>query len=65
MYPIVSNTQLIAAAPELLEALKAIRARLGGEFDNPSLVAFGPLMTTEADIEAIAEAAIAKAEGRE
>ena len=36
------------------EALEAIDARLSGEWDNPSLVAFGPLMPDEADdIEAI------------
>lgn len=50
------------AAPELLEALEAILARLNGEYDHPSLVKFGPLdINGDADVTALAEAAIAKA----
>ena len=59
-----ANARLIAAAPELLEALQAIQARINGNFDNPKLFAFGPLSTSAADdcLE-IAHAAIAKATG--
>lgn len=42
----------------LLAALQAIMARLEGEFDNPALMAIGPLTTTDADIGTIASAAI-------
>lgn len=60
-----ANSRLIAAAPELLAALIAIRARVNGVFDKPELVAFGPLHPNAAlDCEAIAAIAIAKAEGR-
>ena len=45
------------------EALRAIQARIVGEFDNPALVAFGPLTSPDLDIYAIAGAAIAAAEG--
>lgn len=51
---------LDAAAPDLLEALQAIRARLIGEFDHPALVKFGALTTTDGDIGSIVEAALAK-----
>ncbi len=55
---------LIAAAPDLLAALEAIAARVDGVFDDPALMAFGPLsIDTEADCLAIARAAIAKARG--
>ena len=45
------------------EALRAIQARIVGEFDNPALVAFGPLTSPDLDIYAIAGAALAAAEG--
>jgi hypothetical protein len=53
-----------AAAPakmvqHLATALVAITARIEGEFDNPALVAFGPLMpNTDADVLRIAGAAL-------
>ena len=57
---------LIAAAPDLLAALRAIVARINGVWDDPDLLAFGELLPdTEADIEAIASQAIAKARGGE
>lgn len=58
-----ANAILFAAAPELLDALKAILARLNGEWDNPALTKIGPLSTEGADIEFIARAAIVKAKG--
>ena len=59
-----ANARLIAAAPDMLAALEAIEARISGIWDNPALVAFGPLSTnTDADCLAIARAAIAKAKG--
>ena len=75
--PSEANAALIAAAPEtaaerdrlrqvneaMLEALRAIQARIVGEFDNPALVAFGPLTSPDLDIYAIAGAALAAAEG--
>ncbi len=61
-----ANARLIAAAPDLLAALEAIEARISGTYDNPALMAFGPLsIDTEADCSAIARAAIAKARGQE
>jgi len=56
-----ANARLIAAAPDLLEALEAIRARIDGEWDNPALVKFGGLRDTKEDIHALATEAIAKA----
>jgi hypothetical protein len=59
-----ANARLIAAAPDLLAALEAVASRISGEWDNPALVAFGPLsVDTEADCSAIARSAIAKARG--
>ena len=49
---------------EMLDALKAIRARIVGDFDNPALMKYGALGDTNLDISAIADEAIAKAEGR-
>lgn len=58
------DARLIAAAPDLLAALEAIAARVDGVFDDPALMAFGPLsIDTGADCSAIARAAIAKAKG--
>jgi len=60
-----ANAALIAAAPDLLEALTAIVARFEGKFDDPALMKHGPLKTnTATDMWAIAKLAIAKAEGR-
>ena len=59
-----ANARLIAAATDLLAALRAIVARINGVWDDPDLLAFGELLPdTEADIEAIASQAIAKARG--
>jgi hypothetical protein len=62
-----ANAQLIITAvnsyDDMLEALKAIKARLNGEFDHPSLVAYGPLSDSETDdILGYAEEAIQKAQ---
>lgn len=54
---------LYRSSIDLINALDAIRARLKGEFDNPNLLAFGPLLTTEVDCLDIAERAITKAKG--
>ena len=60
----VANARLIAAAPDLLEALNAIFARINGEWDNPALVSFGELsINSDFDILRIANHAIRKAEG--
>ena len=54
---------LKAAAPDIFDALIAIWARVTGEFDNPELMAYGPLSTDpKDDIIDIARKAIAKAE---
>jgi hypothetical protein len=42
-----TNAPLIAAAPELFATLRAIKARINGEFDCPELVAKGPLHLDE------------------
>ena len=56
------TAQLFRSAPELLSALNAIVARIQGEWDQPDLIAYGPLHTSsEHDCERIARAAIAKA----
>lgn len=57
----VANARLIAAAPDLLEALEAIRARIAGEFDNPALVKFGGLRDINEDVNTLAATTIAKA----
>lgn len=50
------------AEQNLLEALIAIRARIQGEWDNPHLVAFGPLSAdVRTDCNEIAARAIAQA----
>lgn len=53
----------VNAHEELLNALKAIEARINGVFDDQHLLAYGALGTTTDDILNIAEQAIAKAEG--
>ena len=45
---------------DLVAALKAIVARINGVWDDPDLMAFGPLLTESADVEQIAKLAIAK-----
>jgi hypothetical protein len=61
-----ANARLIAAAPELLAALQAIKARINGAWDDPALMAFGSLSANgDADILEIATAAIAAATGEE
>ena len=55
--------RLKAQNAELVGALRAIVARVNGEFDLPGLVSFGPLSTDiGVDVFDIARAAIAKAE---
>lgn len=49
---------------ELLAALKAVKARINGVWDEPALVAYGPLGNTTDDVLAIVTAAITKAERR-
>lgn len=51
-------------AAELLAALKAIVARIQGEWDSPELMAVGPLGATDDDILHIAQTAIAKVGNR-
>ena len=58
-----ANAHLIAAAPEMLEALEAITARINGEYDNPTLIRMGDLTNVQDDIETYAKRAIAKAKG--
>jgi hypothetical protein len=41
--------RLMAENEALREALKASLARIEGDFDNPSLMAFGPLTTSTID----------------
>jgi hypothetical protein len=47
---------------DLLAALRAIIARVDGVFDDPALMAYGPLAGKDSDVLTIARAAIAKAE---
>ena len=53
--------QAVNSHADLVAALKAIVARINGVWDDPDLVALGPLSTESADIEQIAKLAIAKA----
>ena len=48
----------------LIEALRAISARVDGRFDDPALVKFGPLAGTEDDVALIANTILAKVEKR-
>lgn len=53
--------RVLKASPEhMLRALRAIKARINGVWDDPDLISFGPLGNMNEDILAI----IAKAEGR-
>ena len=64
--PYRANVRLMAVAPTMATTLRAIVARINGEWDNPDLVAMGPLSVDSSDdIRDWSEAAIAKAEGRE
>jgi hypothetical protein len=58
-----ANARLIAAAPDMLGALRAIDARVNGIWDAPELLAVGPLGSAPEDVLRIAKAAIAKATG--
>lgn len=58
-----ANARLIAAAPELLDALETILLRIDGRFDSELLVKQGCLGSTLDDIQAYARQAIAKAKG--
>jgi hypothetical protein len=60
-----ANLILIAAAPDMREALEAINALLSGEWDSPALLKYGELSTNQADdISRIVSEAIQKAEGK-
>lgn len=56
--------RLFERSPEMLVALKAIRARIKGEWDNPVLVEMGRGGSTAGDVLAIADAAISLIESR-
>ena len=59
------NSDILAAAPDMYEALKAIVARIDGDFDNPELMKRGPLSFYGMnDIVRFANEALAKAEGK-
>lgn len=60
-----ANARLIAAAPDLLDALEAIRARLDGEYDHPALVKYGALAGTMDDVRQLVRDAIDKVRGRD
>lgn len=45
-----AKARLIARAPSMREALDAVKARINGEWDNPSLVKVGPLGNLADDI---------------
>ncbi|TSA08039.1 MAG: hypothetical protein D4R73_09285 [Deltaproteobacteria bacterium] len=51
---------LFSAAPGLVSALRAIVARISGVWDDPDLMAFGPLSATDYDVEEIAKLALTK-----
>lgn len=53
---------LSTANHKLAAALRAIRARVDGEFDHPDLMAFGPLRDTDTDCAEIAKRALAEYE---
>ena len=58
------NARLIAAAPNMLSALRAIAARVNGVWDDPDLIAFGPLSGCDDDCLSIANKALEKADQR-
>lgn len=58
------NARLIAAAPYMLNALKALLARRNGVWDDPALLTFGPLThNVDVDCNYIILAGIKKATG--
>lgn len=60
-YPVEANARLIAAAPELLEALEGMIEVYGGKYDIDCL----PKHSTEIELIDFARAAIAKATGEQ
>ena len=54
--------RLLADNARLRAALRAIVARASGDFDQPDLVAYGPLAMSEWDMMMIARAALAACE---
>lgn len=60
-YPVEANARLIAAAPELYEALEGMLQVYGGKYDNDCL----PKNSVELDLIDMARAAIAKATGEQ
>lgn len=60
----IANSKLMAAAPDLLEALETILLRIDGRYDSELLVKQGYLGNTLDDIQAYARQAIAKAKGQ-
>lgn len=63
-YVVTRKTTMRDASGAMLSALKAIRARINGVFDDPDLVAKGALAFTTEDVLRFANEAIAAAEGR-
>ena len=61
---VFADALLIAAAPNMLSALRAIAARVNGVWDDPDLIAFGPLSGCDDDCLSIANEALEKADPR-
>jgi hypothetical protein len=49
------NNELLARARLAEGKLRAVRARVNGEWDQPDLIAYGPLSTTADDLLRISE----------